>query len=946
MRTWALLLTFLLIGQPLFSQENCANGIDDDGDGLVDLNDKSDCSCALPSTLTSLLPNPSLEEFDGLQSGCASQQPGGRPDAVNQANCLTGWQRVSMGTTDSWNAFTFTNAGPYFPSKLPLPLPSGTGVGGFWVGVRDTPDSRFLNGDGSTAQRYREYLAAGFVDGQRLEADADYRLTFHLGFMEPQIASEDAVEVSVASPSDVELSVYGVRERHQLHFGSYYDCPETAGAEGYELIGNVTVSGTPGRWTPVELDFVAAKDYAGFAIGGSCAPDHGRPGNGNYRNYYFIDDLILNRTEAFAGFAAGPVSVHGLTVCDASITLSGTAHAGATYQWYRNGVALVGATSRVLQLAGGPEVDGSYVLRVTAAGGCALTDEVVIQRPVQTDHFEDTVAFCGDLSEVRLRPRRFTGATYRWDDGSTTPDRVVTEAGTYTVTVSETCVEHVERIVVAENAPFTYSLSTSPERACAGDTVAVRFRTSAPGTRVYFRSLETGASLTPADGALTLIAGETEGVLVFMSNDCGTHTDTVRVPVAKRFVIADSSVTDLYCGTGTGRIAVTLASPAGARYAWTDGAGRSVGGNGPVLETTEAGTYTLTVSGSGYCTESFSFTVADQRSFTADIRVQAPACSAGGAIAVEGITGNYPYTVAWYKDGKAQRLEGAPTALSDLPSGRYAVVITDATGCTVEETVALEGPAPLSARVDSGYDDCDDHTSGFISLTGNGGTLPYSYVVAGKPAQLDTDFTGLAAGTYEAWIEDAAGCRSPSVAVTLHELSLPEIDLGPDRFIRMGDTVRLNAGRLDLTNGNSLSWNNAGSLDCADCAAPVAAPVTTTAYAVTYTTPDYCQITDSVTVYVDRSPRIYVPNAFSPNGDDHNDVFRIFIPNGMAVLTDLMIFDRWGELLWEKDARRDGAWDGTYRGKPLPAGVYVYAAEVRLADDSVVPLKGSVTLVR
>ena len=946
MRTWALLLTFLLIGQPLFSQENCANGIDDDGDGLIDLNDKRDCSCALPSTLTSLLPNPSLEEFDGMQAGCASQQPGGRPDAVNQANCLTGWQRVSMGTTDSWNAFTFTNAGPYFPAKLPLPLPSGTGVGGFWVGVRDTPDSRFLNGNGSTAERYREYLAAGFTDGQRLIPAADYRLTFHLGFMEAQTATEEGIDVSVASPSGVELSIYGVRERHQLHFGAFYDCPETAGAEGYELIGNVTVSGTPGRWTPVQFDFEAATDYAGFAIGGSCAADAGRPGNGNYRNYYFIDDLILNRAEAFAGFAAGPVSVDGLTVCDQTITLTGTNHAGAAYQWYRNGIAINGATARTLQLAGGPEVDGTYLLRVTAAAGCALTDEVVIQRPVQTDHYADTIAFCGDVREARLRPRRFTGATYRWDDGSTTPDRVVTAAGTYTVTVSETCVEHVERIVVQDNAPFTYSLTASPERACAGDTVTIRFAASAPGTRFYFRTLETGTSLTPDNGSLTLVAGQTEGVLVFMSNDCGTHTDTIHLPVAERFVVANSAVTNLYCGTGTGRIAVTLASPTGTRYAWTHAAGRSVGGNGPVLETTQPGTYTLTVSGNGYCTESFSFTVADERSFTADISVEAPACSTGGSIAVRGITGNYPYSVQWYKDGKAQRLEGAPTALSNLPTGQYAVLITDATGCTVEETVALAGPAPLTAQVDSGYEDCGDNTSGFISLTGSGGTQPYTYVVAGRPAQLDTDYTGLEAGSYEAWIEDATGCQSPSVSVTLHELSLPDIELGPDRFIQMGDTVHLNAGSLDLANGSTLTWSNVGSLDCADCAAPVAAPVTTTAYTVSYVTPDFCQVTDSLTVHVDRSPRIYVPNAFSPNGDDNNDVFRVFIPNGIAALTELMIFDRWGELLWQKDARQDGAWDGTYRGKPLPAGVYVYAAEVRLADDTIVPLKGSVTLVR
>ena len=946
MRTWALLLTFFLIGQPLFSQENCANGIDDDGDGSVDLNDKSDCSCALPSTLTSLLPNPSLEYFDGNQAGCASLQPGGRPDAVNQANCLTGWQRVSMGTTDSWNAFTFTNAGPYFPSKLPLPLPSGTGVGGFWVGVRDTPDSRFLNGDGTTAQRYREYLAANFVDGQRLIARQDYRLTFHLGFMEPQVASEDGIDVSVASPETVELSVYGVRERHQLHFGPYYDCPETAGAEGYELLGNLTVSGTAGSWTPASFDFVAANDYAGFAIGGSCAADNGRAGNGNYRNYYFIDDLILNRTAAFSAFAAGAVQVDGLTVCDETITLTGQAHAGASYQWYRNGLALAGKTDRKLVLAGGPEVDGSYVLRVSTAGGCALTEEVVIQRPVVTEHFVDTLSFCSDVREARLRPRRFTGATYRWDDGSTAPDRIVTTAGTYSVTVSETCVEHVEQIVVRENVPFSYEITASPEQVCAGDTLTVSFRSSSPNTRVYYRSLTDGKDLTPSQGDLRLPAGAEAAVLAFLSNDCGTTVDTVFLPVAERFEVVHTQVTDRYCGTGTGRIEVAVDRPEGVRYAWADAAGQPVGGNGPILETAVAGDYTLTLSDGRRCTEKLAFTVGDERSFTADISVDQAICNTGGSIAVTGITGNYPYSVKWYKDGSPRATEGGPTALSGLPNGIYAMQITDASGCTIEETVALDGPAPLTAFVDSGYDDCEDGHSGFITVEGSGGALPYAYFISGTEGQADPDFAGLTAGTYEAWIEDANGCATSRLPVRLNELSVPEIELGPDRFIEMGETVQLDAGTLDLRNGSQLGWTGAESLDCADCTAPVAAPVRTTAYSVTYVTPEMCTVTDSLVVHVNRSPRIYVPNAFSPNGDGNNDVFRVFIPNGIGVLTQLMIFDRWGELLWEKDNRQDGAWDGIYRGKPLPVGVYVYVAEVRLADDTVKQLKGSVTLVK
>ena len=394
MRTWVLLLTFLLVGPFLSAQEICSNGIDDDGDGLIDLNDKENCSCALSSTLTSLLPNPSLEDFDSGQIGCTSRQPGGRPDAVNQANCLTGWRRASLGTTDSWNAFTLTGAGPFFPNKLPLPLPSGTGVAGFWVGIRDTPDASFTNGDGTRTKQYREYLAACLVDGQRMETGKPYHLTFSLGFMEPQIANDDGNIVDIRSPESVELSIYGVKECGQLNFGAFYSCPEASDAFGYDLIANVTVEGTAGNWTFREVDFVSPGSYAGFAIGGSCADDNTRPDGGNYRNYYFIDDLILNEPAAFNEPVAGPVAVDGLTACDEVITLTGQAQTGATYQWFRNGIAVVGATAPALEIAGGPSADGTYVLRVSTAAGCALTEPVVIQRPVMSDHFAENVAIC------------------------------------------------------------------------------------------------------------------------------------------------------------------------------------------------------------------------------------------------------------------------------------------------------------------------------------------------------------------------------------------------------------------------------------------------------------------------------------------------------------------------------------------------------------------------
>ena len=390
-RFCVLLLLNLFITAPLSAQEDCANGLDDDGDGLTDLNDLRDCSCSIPSRTISLLPNPSLEEFGAGQEGCTSRQPGGLPDNTNQANCLVGWQRASLGTTDSWNAFTLPGAAPSFPAELPQPLPSGTGVAGFWVGIGDVRGVQFRNNNGRAAAHYREYLAACLTDGQTLEEGLDYRLSFSLGFMKSQELglSYASGSVNLASPDSIELSLYGVRECGQLNFGGFYDCPELAGAEGYELIANVKVSGEPGSWTAVTADFISPGDYAGFAIGGSCAADIGRPDGTPYRNYYFIDELILNRQEIFEQPVAGPVAVSGQTICAEEIVLTGQPTGGATYQWYHDGVAIAGATEHQLILAPSPDIDGGYRLRKQTPAGCAVTEAVVIQRPVLYDQLPD-----------------------------------------------------------------------------------------------------------------------------------------------------------------------------------------------------------------------------------------------------------------------------------------------------------------------------------------------------------------------------------------------------------------------------------------------------------------------------------------------------------------------------------------------------------------------------
>lgn len=88
---------------------------------------------------------------------------------------------------------------------------------------------------------------------------------------------------------------------------------------------------------------------------------------------------------------------------------------------------------------------------------------------------------------------------------------------------------------------------------------------------------------------------------------------------------------------------------------------------------------------------------------------------------------------------------------------------------------------------------------------------------------------------------------------------------------------------------------------------------------------------------------IFIPNVFTPNGDGSNDLFKVY-GNSITGIA-MKIFDQWGELLFEGADMQKG-WDGTYKGKQQPVGVYIYTVKVKLLDGTEVIKKGSVNLVR
>lgn len=156
---------------------------------------------------------------------------------------------------------------------------------------------------------------------------------------------------------------------------------------------------------------------------------------------------------------------------------------------------------------------------------------------------------------------------------------------------------------------------------------------------------------------------------------------------------------------------------------------------------------------------------------------------------------------------------------------------------------------------------------------------------------------------------------------------------------------------MDYTgNITSWLWTPNTRLNCNNCPTPFASPQSTTTYELEIVDVYGCRNRSDITVNVIcNNQNFFVPNTFSPNGDGQNDMF---YPRGSGLfrIKSMLIFNRWGQVVYErKDFPPNDAsngWNGTFKGQKASADVYIYTMEILCDNNTVIPVKGNVTLLR
>lgn len=191
------------------------------------------------------------------------------------------------------------------------------------------------------------------------------------------------------------------------------------------------------------------------------------------------------------------------------------------------------------------------------------------------------------------------------------------------------------------------------------------------------------------------------------------------------------------------------------------------------------------------------------------------------------------------------------------------------------------------------------------------------------------------------------GCDS-TVCYIVEILELPNVNFPTDVDIFLGESVDVEVIINSDSANYTFVWTPEIGLSCTDCPNPTATPTETTTYTLVVTDENGCEISSSITItvnFVCEVSQIEIPNLFTPNDDDANDVFEVVRPKGgTETVLDMRVYNRWGQLVFQGSG--DAAvWDGQFEGERCPSDVYVYYILISCPSEEL-ELTGDVTLIR
>ena len=550
---------------------------------------------------------------------------------------------------------------------------------------------------------------------------------------------------------------------------------------------------------------------------------------------------------------------------------------------------------------------------------------------------------CGGASDgaITVTPLGNGPFTYTWNTvpAQTTPTATALGAGNYSVVVSDAAGCDTTLTFTLAAPPLLTVQVTGGTQLCIGESITLNAAAQGGTGAIAFDwgPLGSGPSVT-----LAPTSNVTVNVTATDASGC-TASATQQViasPCCPTYAFASTMNAPSCAGTADGSITLQAATTNALTYAWSSVPPQ----DGTTATGLSAGPYSVLVTDAQGCDTTLTFTLVEPGVLTLDVNGQTPVCAQAPATATALTSGGTgPLDITWNTGAS-----GPDITYTLGSSGPLVATVTDANGCSTTDSLQVTvEQAPSSAFTTSADTACAGTLITFTALSGNADSLAWSLGTGGTTdapvvsALYSTPGTELI--TLVAFGPN--GCASAATSDTLLVVPQPELLLLAEP-IACERSLRV---QLAVTGADQCSlWLNDVPVD-ASCSGLFTLPVPDEGdYELLLIASNVAGCADTMATaltYADTTG-LFVPNAFSPNGDGVNDRF---IPNAPPQDNRalLRIFNRWGEEVFTATDLANG-WDGTSGGVAVPDGVYVYLLRATdpCAPTNQVELRGHVTLLR
>ena len=693
----------------------------------------------------------------------------------------------------------------------------------------------------------------------------------------------------------------------------------------------------------------------------------------NVNNGCVSDESVLvmedvTPPDANAGYESTLTCTNQTT--DLNITGSSTG-AQYSYQWSTNNGTIDGDPNTPDPAVSNP---GDYLLTVlNNLTGCSSTASINVPEDVAVP--AAAAAVSGELTcSVVTLPLSSAGSStgaqydYLWTtsngnivSGNTTSSPVVNDAGSYQLQVTNNINGCTSTTSVAVNQNVTPPLVDATVNnllTCAVTQIQLHGTASGGAQGISYawsgpNVISGGTTATPTIGAV----GPYQLTVVDLYNGCSNSDQVTVTGDVTPPTIAIAAPAELNCYVAQTVIPGSGSTGSGFTYVWA-GNGIVSGGNTLTPTVNAPGSYSLTITNTlNGCTATQSTSVSQN--------IQPPLAQAGGAFELtcsikdgllnaNGSASGTGINYSWATTN-GHILSGGNTATPTVNEpGTYLLTVINAqTGCTNTAQVAVTENTnyPSSVNLSRELPKCGGQPGSLVVETVTGGVGPYLYSIdGGNNFVTANEFGGLTPGTYPIVVQDVNGCE---YAQTLNfpVPVEPQVTLNPDVTLVFGQDTKLTAAlNIPLIQVDTIIWSPSESLTFTSKPNEVIArPFMDTEYTVRIINVDGCEDVAKVIVRV-KDPQIWAPNVFSPyNKDGKSDYFLIFAADQtINKIHSLQVYDRWGTMLFQRTDMlpndEELGWDGTFRGKPMNPAVFVWWADVELADGRHIVLKGDVTV--